>query len=298
MSTTSLPIGSELGRTHSAPALRVEPPVLASQMLRDEVAPIAPARRLVRVLLSAFAAFFALVAAAAWTGLAPPLPGLVAGAVATSLLAGIAAAVPAPYAGRAGGAAFTGVAPLLLGALGLGPLAAIGYEGTGRALAALVPATALAGALIFRGRYRALREARLVLALALVACAPAVWFLAASALDVQAPLAARLADAALVVSASTAFFGFMGAETTAGCAIWAGLVLTVHAGRIAAAAWTLSAPRFDVRSFMLASAGDLAASSLAAFALYQLLAVAFGERARQVDVHQIASREPDEGRLE
>lgn len=293
MSTTSLPIDA---RANSSPAMRVRPPVLASDMLREEVAPIAPARRLIRVWLGTFALVFALAAVASRMGVTSQASGVFEGSVATAILAAIATLVPAPYAARAVIAAIAGLAPLLLGAASLGPLAAIGHEGALRSCAGLLLVTALPGALLFRARYRAFRAARGILAAALLACVPALYFLIVGALEADAALVARVADIAVVAATLTALFGFMGEETTGGCSNWAGLVLLVHAGRLASLDWIpspASSLPHGAWGHMVGAAGELAAGSLVAFALFQLLAVAFAAKARQVDIHRIAGADPD-----
>ncbi len=287
MSTTSLPVDAR----PSAPLMAVKPPLLASDMLREEVAPLAPARRVIRIGLGAFAAVFALAAIGARFGLAPAASGVFLGSVGTALVALLATFLPAPYAARASLAAVAGVLPLLLGAIGYGPLAAIGHEGALQATLGLVMITALPGALLFRARYRAFRAARIILAAVLVACGPGVYFVAQAMLDADASLVTRSADAALLIAAFAAFFGFMGEETTGGCGRSAALVLVVHAARLAAAEWlpaTEASPRYGTWGYPLAALGELAASALVAFALFQLLAAAFAVRARKVDVHRAA----------
>jgi len=44
--------------------------------------------------------------------------------------------------------------------------------------------------------------------------------------------------------------------------------------------------------YLIAAIGTLAATTIAAFGLFQILAIALGSRARTVDVHQIAAK-PD-----
>jgi hypothetical protein len=51
--------------------------------------------------------------------------------------------------------------------------------------------------------------------------------------------------------------------------------------------------------YPVAAVGTLAATTIAAFGLFQMLASALGSRARQVDVHQIAAKPgPEEERNE
>ena len=286
MSTSSLPASAKPIPVRPLPAFK--PPVLASDILREEVAPRAPARRAIRVALLAFAGTFFAGAAAAWLGriqLGAPLA--LAGAVGTAGLAAFAAVVPLRYTARALLAAVAGAAPLVLGVQHLGPLAALGEAGFTRAVAMAVMSTMLPAALVFRARYRAFRGARAILAFALVLSLPALGFLSASFFN-STELAPRALAAVGVVAGAAATLGFMGPETSAGCAEWAGLVVAVQAAlptwRALQAAWAgANGPMVD---WTAAALGQLLASTLVTFALFQVLAAAFGARARKVDVHR------------
>jgi hypothetical protein len=293
MSTTSLPVDAR----PSVPKYgAVKPPVLASDILREEVAPRAPARTMIRVWLWAFAAACALSAIAARFGFGPHTTNVFEGSLAVAILAALGAAVPAPYAGRAFAAVLTGLALLVLGAMDRGPLAPIGHAGVLQATAGLLLVTSLPATLFFRARYRAFREARLVLTVALVASLPALAFGILGAADGTAPVAVRIADTLVAASALTGLFGYMGAETTGGCDRWAGVVLVVYAARIAVnIVPELLDPAgagdsYGQWGYVTASAGALAASTLTAVGLFQILALFFAERAREVDVHRVAAQ--------
>jgi hypothetical protein len=287
MSTSSLPVSKRI-------PLRVpvvKPPVLASDILREEIAPEAPARKAVRVALLAFAVIGALGAIAATAGLGSArlvAPWALEGAIATAVVAATAAFAPLPYAGRAAVAALVGAFLLGIGAAQLGPLARLGDEGHWAAAAMTAMATALPAALVFRSRYRALRAARAILVVALVLSLPAVVLLALSALDGSRPLAERGLAGAGVVAAAAAPLGFMGPETSAGCAQWAALVVGAYAARPAwravTSAW--SGRDNDTLALTAAALGALVASTLVTLAIFQLFAAALARRARSVDVHR------------
>src|SRR5205085_2614346 len=152
VSTTSLPLDAR--PLPPRPAF-VKPPVLASDILREEVAPIAPAQSAARIAVGCFGLAFACLALASFFGIVPRAPGIFLGSLGTALVAGVAVVVPAPYAARASMAAVAGLVPLTLGATGEGPLAAVGHEGSMRAGLGLVVVTVLPGVLLFRARYRA-----------------------------------------------------------------------------------------------------------------------------------------------
>jgi hypothetical protein len=300
MSTTSLPANAR----RSTPKLSVRPPILASDILREEVAPRAPARTTIRVWLGAFAAACALSAVAAQLGFGPHTSRVFEGSLVAAAIAAVGAAVPAPYLVRAIVAVLAGTALLGLGALDRGPLAPLGHEGFLPALARLALATLLPAALLFRARFRAFRAARIVLTVALVCALPAVALGVLGALDAAAPLPARIADGIVAAAALTGLFGFMGAETSAGCDRWAALILVLASARVAVRApqllATLAAPHASLPAdasdgawgYVIAAIGTLAATTIAAFGLFQILAIALGSRARTVDVHQIAAK-PD-----
>lgn len=288
MLTSSLPASAKRIPTRLPP---VRPPVLASDILREEVAPRAPAQRAVRVVLIAFSAISVVGAflASSWVGQARlSAPWALEGAVITAVVAAVATLAPLPYGVRAGVAALVGAIPLGMGAASLGPMARLGDDGTWRAVAMATMATALPAALLFRSRYRAFRAARVILGVALAASVPAIVFLAAAALDAGQSLGARGLAAAGVAGAAAATLGFMGPETSGGCAQWAALVVGAYAARPAwravASAWSGS----DQVTLALSAAalGALVAATLVTLAVFQVLATALAGQARRVDVHR------------
>lgn len=287
MSTSSLPASAKPFPVRAAP---IKPPVLASDILREEIAPRTPARHAVRVALSVVTAAFLVAAVLAWGVGSFRLEGTFAlqGALLTAFLGGIAAVAPLPYAARAWLAVLAGGATLALGAFHFGPLARIGDEGAASALAAMAMATLLPAALVFRSRYRAFRAARIILGGALVASLPAVVLLGAQAFDGNALVGDRVIAAAVVASAAAATLGFMGPETSAGCAQWAAIVVGTVVARpvwhAMLAAWSGRGP--DVIALTTAALGELMATTLVTFALFQLLAAALAGQAREVDVHR------------
>jgi hypothetical protein len=287
MSTSSLPASKRI-------PLRVppvKPPVLASDILREEVAPEAPARRAVRLASFAFAAISLVGAFAASIGFGATrlaAPGALEGAVGTALVAAIAAFAPLPYASRAIVAASAGVVPLALGAAGLGPLGRLADNGHGAAAAMALMATALPAALVFRSRYRAFRAARVILGVALALSVPAVILLALFAVDATQTLGERCVAGVGVLAAAAAMLGFMGPETSGGCAQWAALVVGAYAARPAwravGSAW--SGRNQDTVALTSAALGALVACTLVTFAVFQILAAALARQARKVDVHR------------
>src|SRR5437016_6320422 len=96
MSTTSLPEDADPLPTQTA---KVRPPVLASDILRDDVAPVAPARRAIRLWLALFSLVFLAIALFAQVGLGARANAT--GAYATAAVALLGVVLPVPYAIRA-----------------------------------------------------------------------------------------------------------------------------------------------------------------------------------------------------
>ena len=281
--------------------MTVKPPILASDILREEVAPRAPARTTIRLWLGGFAAACALSAVAAWFGFGPHTSRVFEGSLATCVIAAVGAAAPARYVVRAVVAVLAGFALLALGAFDRGPLAPLGHHGVVAAAAAVALATLLPAALLFRARFRAFRAARIVLTGAMLLALPGVALGIAAAVDSALPIPVRIANAAVAAAAFTGLFGYMGAETSGGCDRWAALLLALSALRVAAQAPPFLAAVGDAPvslgdasdgpwGYAVAAVGMLAATTIAAFGLFQILAQVLGSRARTVDVHQVAAK--------
>lgn len=267
MSTTSLPETST-----DPPPAHVNPPILASDILLEDVAPHHPAANILRTALAAVALSFTALGVLDVTGVVKA-----AGAGEELVVATIAVVVmlfPLPYVTRATLAALVAFVPLALGACLL-------PESAAHRLAIGLLATVLPCVFFFRARYRALSAARVVLAVAFGIAAPGLIFAASSALDANAPLALRVVDGALVAGALAGAFGFMGAETTGMCGVWASTTILLVSAHVATVCWT-DGWRIAVSGAVI----GLTCSTLLALAGFQLLATVFANAARKVDVHR------------
>jgi hypothetical protein len=275
----------------SRPATPIMPPVLASDILRDEVAPIAPAQKAIVLWSILFSLAFGTAAVFSWIGIIPR--SVLLGAAVTAIAAAIAALLPVPYTIRALLAAGAGWIPLAMGVRGNGPLAAMHSRGDLIDIATLAALTFLPGVLLFRSRYRAFLIARILLGVALVLALPAEVGFAMAALDQAVPLLTRIADGVVFVGVLGACFGFMGAETTGFGAFWGALIVTTHAAGIAARGLPNATDPISTwitgqrLGFFAAGFGEWLAATLAAHAIFQLLAALLAKQARQVDVHRI-----------
>jgi len=249
-----------------------------------------------RALLLALAFGFATWGGASLGGFTAPHPVETSAAFITAGAATLAALLPAPYALRATLALIAGALPLLLGARGQGPLAALVVDGEAQAGAGLVLASLVPAALFFRSQYRAFGAARLVLAVALAMSIPGVLALALGGLAEGAPALVRGLDALAILAILTSLAGFLGPETTGACTAWGILILASYGARVFAASWVEPiAGRAGSLSLALATAlGDCCASGVVSVALYQLLAALFARRARMADIHQIVGPSAEE----
>jgi hypothetical protein len=291
MSTTSLPSSAEPVEP-SVPTIK--PPILASDILREEVAPLAPAGTAMRRWLLAVSASYASLAIASFEGLTPYAHLAVSASLVTVAAATVAWLAPVPYAARAGLAMLAGLLPLLLGAEDKGPLARLGSEGEVQAGAELVLVILLPAALFFRAQYRAFLAARGFLVVALALAVPAVFFLGRGALAEGTPLTLRLADVLVITSVLTSFAGFLGPETTGACTLWGAVLLLALPARQLVASGLRDASASQLGSAAAVAVGEALAGTVASVGLYQLLAAALARRARLVDVHRIVGPSAEE----
>lgn len=212
------PPASTGGETTSVPppsAVRsLGPPLLASQALMEDLAPVEPLGQRARILCVVAGLLFALFGALPLAGVPlaghPALiPSLVVGAV--TLFAAVARVT---YRMRAVAMVVLGAIVAGLGIAGTGPAQGIAEGGIVWSLARFAAVALLPAAVLFRARYRAFDGARLLLGLAFVAALPyaihAVIFLLGPSFGF-AQIGAILVLLLLVAGLP----GFMGSETTA-----------------------------------------------------------------------------------
>jgi hypothetical protein len=281
--------------TADAPPVVAAPakPLLASEALMEDLAPVEPARRDARIWCVACGVAFVLFGALPLLGLLPgalgaALPWLVTGAI--SLIAGVSRVT---YRQRA-------VAMLVLGLLtGLVALQGSGTlvradGGAGWGMARILSVVALTAALLFRARYRAYAGARVFLGAALAVSVPFVVH-AALALAGDGGFGAAHAGAILVLLAiATTLIGFMGAETTGAGPYLASVLVFTFALELASrgvAVVGLSSGLAPLLGVMVGASGFGAAAGFTALGLFQILAWRFAADARRIDLHS-PLREP------
>ena len=285
---TQRPIGLVTAVTDPPPAPRTPAkPLLASEALMEDLAPVEPAARDARMWCGTCGVSFLLFGLLPLVGLLPgalgsALPWLITGAISL-----VAAVSRVGYRQRA-------VAMLVLGLLS-GFVALQGSEtlvradgGAGWGVSRLLSVVTLTAALLFRARYRAYAGARIFLGTALVVSLPfAVHAGAVFASDAGfGP--AHVGAALVLVTMAATLIGFMGAETIgAGPYVAIALVFAVSlelASRgFAVVGLTRGLP--PLVGVTVGAAGFGAAAGFTALGLFQLLAWRFAEDARRIDIH-------------
>jgi hypothetical protein len=202
--------------------------VLASEALREDMAPLEPDRRVGQQITGGIALALALVGIVLRQHVERALVGDTAASL-TFAAAGAAAAIallPFSYTVRALAVLGLGVVLMLLGADSAGPLAGLRIGSTTELeVTRLVVLATLPGALLFRARYRGYPRARIVLGLALFAAAPFAISRGMVAADSAATVLDRVAAGVDLAVILAGLFGFMGADTTGGGTVWASLVI-------------------------------------------------------------------------
>ncbi|HZO15023.1 MAG TPA: hypothetical protein VFB62_17225 [Polyangiaceae bacterium] len=268
---------------------RIEAPILASEALKEELAPIQPWAAGVRWWMASCGVWFVLL------GLAPFIGGPAEGEPsASTVIGGIAVAgaiAPVGYRPRAMLMLMTALAVVLLGFAGAGPASVVGATHGAWTLLHVTAAVGLAAALLFGACYRAYHATRSILAAGLVATLPFVIYgivaLVRGELPVQ--IATGIALAAIVVS----LLGFTGSEVAGP---WvAGAVIATVAAQLGFESFAL-APRSGAIVLGWAAGSVVAfggASLLGALGAFMLLAARHWRRARIVDVHRhVVDRPP------
>lgn len=267
--------------------------VLASEALKEDIAPLEPGRGAGRLGIGGVALALLLLGFAMRFGVGRgALPANASSVTFAAAGATVAvAALPFSYPIRAGAAAALGLALIALGMDRVGPLSLARSTSDAMRFVALI---ALPGALLFRARYRAYRRARWVLVVALLASLPFALDRARAVADASLPIALRAGAAADVFIILSGLFGFMGEYTTGGSSVWAALVIFVLSGNVALR--QLEPARFPDSALLSHAAVALAvacAATLVTIGLFHLLSARLARDARRrAKLQQAASETP------
>lgn len=275
-----------------------KPPLLASEALMDDLAPVEPSRDVARYWCVGVGLGFIALGSL-------PLIGIRAGqhlSVALSFLLGgltlVAAVDRISYRHRSVAMLALGLLAALMGLGNVGPAAGISLDAPGLGIARAFAAIALPGALLFRARYRAYSGARWLLGAAFVVALPYIAWIIGRVVLFEPTMATAGAMVALVVTL-VGLVGFMGKETTGG-GTYVGLGVLIglgtelfladlgHAGAFSTSLQTTAITAASTLSFV-------AATGLSALGLFQLLASRLSRDARRIDLHA-ATPEPERPR--
>jgi len=262
-----------------------KPPLLASEVLREDIAPLQPAREQCRLWLVLIALALTGIGLAMRMGVGVPSLRFDASTIAFSAAGALAALaiLPFPYALRALVVLVIGGALMALGLRMDGPLAGLTVDGNlPRTAARLVTITILPAALLFRSRYPAFRRARVALAVALALSLPFLGLELALALDGSAPWTARAGAIGSIVLALTSLFGFMGQLTTGWGGLWAALLLAGLPVGVGLRQLTLADDATGYLTYPATAVGLVCAAALTSLGLFQLMAYLWAPAARRV----------------
>jgi len=293
------PPRSPASSAHTAPAKaakkKTPPPILASDVLREDLAPIEPGRRASRWWDGGVALLFLAVGVCLRFGLGVANISPQAGAIclAAAAATGATGLVPFPYLWRAVVGGLAGATVMALGLFGAGPLALIAHPVSNplTEIFRLLTCVAVPAALLFRSHYRAYERGVLLLAVAFVLALP---FLASSMLiALDGPTMARVGAGLAITGALLGIIAFMSAPTTLVSA-WCAQVLTAL---IAAdiGLRQLYAPRPPGSGdlvYVLTGVTFFASVVPIALGLFQTWAAVYAREARLVDVHRPSAPDP------
>jgi hypothetical protein len=296
------PPRSPASGVHTAPTAPIKtakkktpPPILASEVLREDLAPLEPGRRASQWWDGAVALLFLAVGVLHRFGFGVADVSPQAGAIclAAAAATGATGLVPFPYLWRAVVGGLAGAIVVALGLFGAGPLALLG-EPISNPLTEtfrVVTCVAIPAALLFRSHYRAYDRGRLLLGIAFVLALP---FLASSVhVVLDGPTMAKVGAGLAITGALLGLIAFMSAPTTL-IGAWCAQVLTAL---IAAdiGLRQLYAPRpsgSGTLTYVLTGVAFFAAVVPIALGLFQTWAAVYAREARLVDVHRPSAPEP------
>jgi len=254
--------------------------------MREEAAPIEPARRAIRWWLALVALVLGGLGWAFVNGAG--VPGIESESAALSLSAAgtllTIAALPFPYGVRASLSLLVAAITMVLGLRGSGPLSGLAIDGgQWRDAARLGATTLLAAALFFRSLYAEYGRSRVLL---LIAFGLAVPFMVAEVVllaDTGVTIALRSWAALNTLLCVASLLGLMNAAAGVGSNALGALLLLLIPGEIALRAWTsLAGPDSGRFTYPLTAVAFVAVTLLASLSLFQLLSWALAPEARRL----------------
>lgn len=278
------PPRSHTSRLHAAIVrVKTPPPILASEVLREDLAPLEPGRSASRVWDVAFAGVYLAIGAALRFGLGLTNEEPRAGAVCLAAAAAscVTALVPFPYVWRACVGGLIGATLLLLGFGAVGPLALLAGQASPlwvevcRVVAfCTIPAT-----LLFRSHYRAYSRGRVLLGIALVTAVP---FLLSAVLMLFGGTLVAKVGAGLAITGVLCALGALASTPTITVSAWAAQALVAIAALdVGLRDLYLPAPaQAGPFAYTLTSVTFFAAVVPMGLGLFQILASVYAPKAR------------------
>jgi hypothetical protein len=268
---------------------KTPPPVLASEVLREDLAPIEPGRHASRFWDGGLALLYLAVGVCLRLDLGVARVSPDAGAACLAAAAAVAATalVPFPYLWRAIVGGLIGAFVLALGLFGGGPLALLVGPGSTPWVEPfrVMTCVALPAALLFRSHYRAYPRGRVLLAAAFVLSLP---FLVHEAImTTHGPLVARVGAGLALVGPLSGLFAFMSSPTTSMTALCAQALTALLALELGLREVYATRPAGSgPLAYALTAAAFFASVVPMALGLFQTFAAIYAREARQVDVHR------------
>lgn len=286
-SPTSSPRPGGEGRPHTATPM----PVLASEVLREDVAPLAPWRNAFRLWDVVFAVAMVGMGVGVHWGLIPATLGSPWIEYGVGVVLLILGAIPGGYLAR--GIVSMVLAGLVaaLGLLGAGPLGNWITKESGMLVAVLqgVTMATLPAALLFRNRYPAYGGARIALLIACFLALPTV--LLGGFAVVEGPLWASIAAGATLAVVALSLVGFLGEGTTGYSTILAILMIVVFgAARMSRPLWSRGWEVIQVD--LRAGLSLMVVAAMASIGIFSILSSIFAKDARRVDVMRVKPPPP------
>ena len=283
-----MPSPSVLPTERTRPRLSRAPrkPLLASEVLRDDAAPLEPGRRSIRLWLLAVAVGLGLLGWAFSRGAG--VPGIEAESAVLALSAAgtlvSIAALPFPYGVRAGLGLSISLTLMALGLRGAGPLAGLAVDdGLLRDALRLLAVSALSAGLMFRSTYSEYGRSRVLLLIAFGLSLPFLGAEVALVASTDANLTARAWAALNSLLVVASLLGLMSAAAGVGSNVMAGLLHLLVPGEIALRAWSpLAGPATGHLTYPLTAAAFSLVTLLAGLSLYQVLSWALAPDARRL----------------
>jgi hypothetical protein len=268
---------------------KTPPPILASDVLREDLAPIEPGRRASRLWDGGLALLYLAVGLSLRfdLGVSGVSPNAGASCLAAAAAVAATALVPFPYLWRAIVGGVIGAIVVGLGLLGGGPLALLASSGSAPWVEAfrVLTCVTVPAALLFRSHYRAYPRGRLILGAAFVVALP--FLIHEAALTARGPDIARVAAVLALVGPLSGLFAFMAAPMTSMTALCAQALTALLALEIGLRqVYAPPAPGAGPLAYVLTAIAFFASVVPIALGLFQTLAAIYAREARLVDVHR------------